>query len=43
MREVGWEAALLEDYYTGHGTVWTRLLADLPAYVASLAAEGTRR
>jgi hypothetical protein len=31
------------DHYNGHGTVWTRLLADLPAYVANLSAEGAPR
>jgi uncharacterized protein YndB with AHSA1/START domain len=36
MRELGWEAAVLEDH-NSHGTVWARLLADLPAYVANLA------
>jgi uncharacterized protein YndB with AHSA1/START domain len=43
MREQGWEAALLEDYCNGHGTVWARLLAGLPDYVASLGAPGASR
>jgi uncharacterized protein YndB with AHSA1/START domain len=43
MRELGWEAAVLEDYYNGHGAVWTRLLADLPAYVARLGARRAPR
>jgi uncharacterized protein YndB with AHSA1/START domain len=43
MRELGWEAAVLQDYYDSHGTVWTRLLADLPPYVAGLAAPGVGR
>ena len=43
VRELGWKAAVGEDYYNGHGKVWTRLLADLPPYVAHLAAEGARR
>jgi uncharacterized protein YndB with AHSA1/START domain len=43
MRELGWEAALLEDYCNGHGTVWSRLLAGLPDYVASLGARGAPR
>jgi hypothetical protein len=43
MRELGWKTAVLEDHDNAHGTIWTRLLADLPAYVASLAAEGAQR
>jgi uncharacterized protein YndB with AHSA1/START domain len=42
MRELGWEAAVIEDYYNGHGTVWAKLLADLPGYVESLP-EGAPR
>ena len=42
-RELGWEAALLEDYGNGHGTVWSRLLAGLPDDVASLGARGAPR
>ncbi|HTY72338.1 MAG TPA: SRPBCC domain-containing protein [Actinomycetes bacterium] len=37
MREKGWDAAVLEEYYKGHSETWGRLLAGLPAYVASLA------
>lgn len=37
IRELGWEAAVLEDYYARHGSTWDRLLAGLPGYVASLA------
>ena len=42
-RELGWKTAVLEDYYNGHGTVSTRLLADLPVCVPNLAAEAARR
>jgi uncharacterized protein YndB with AHSA1/START domain len=43
MREQGWEAAVLEEYYTSHDDGWTRHLADLATYAANLAAEGGRR
>lgn len=42
MRELGWEAALLEDYYNSHGSVWDMLLTKLPAYVAKVATERDR-
>lgn len=38
MREQGWDAAVLEEYYKSHDDGWGRHLADLAAYVASLAA-----
>jgi uncharacterized protein YndB with AHSA1/START domain len=38
MREQGWEAAVLEEYYTSHDDGWTRHLADLATYAAKLAA-----
>ena len=37
MRERGWEAAVLEEYYTSHDEGWTRHLADLATYAAKLA------
>jgi uncharacterized protein YndB with AHSA1/START domain len=37
MREQGWEAAALEEYYTSHEDGWTRHLADLATYAAKLA------
>jgi uncharacterized protein YndB with AHSA1/START domain len=43
LRELGWEAAVLEEYYNSHGTVWAKLLADLPGYVAGLDVDGARR
>jgi uncharacterized protein YndB with AHSA1/START domain len=36
MREQGWEAAVLEEYCRSHDDGWTRHLADLASYVASL-------
>lgn len=38
MREQGWEAAVLEEYYRSHDDGWTRHLADLARYAAQLAA-----
>jgi uncharacterized protein YndB with AHSA1/START domain len=38
MREQGWEAAVLEEYYTSHEDGWTRHLADLATYVSQLVA-----
>lgn len=38
MREKGWEAAVLEEYYASHEDGWTRHLADLATYAAKLAA-----
>ena len=37
MRERGWEAAGLEEYYTSHDEGWTRHLVDLATYAAKLA------
>jgi uncharacterized protein YndB with AHSA1/START domain len=37
MREQGWEAAVLEEYYTSHEDGWTRHLGDLATYAAKLA------
>ena len=37
MWEKGWEAAVLEEYYTSHEDGWTRHLADLATYAAKLA------
>ena len=37
MREQGWEAAVLEEYYNSHTGGWTRHLANVAAYVATLA------
>ena len=42
MREQGWEAAVLEDYYASHEDGWTRHLADLVTYVAGLSARNAR-
>jgi uncharacterized protein YndB with AHSA1/START domain len=39
MREQGWEAAVLEEYYTSHDEGWTRHLADLATYAAKLATQ----
>jgi len=36
MREQGWEAAVLEEYYLSHDDGWTRHLGDLQDYVANL-------
>lgn len=38
MREQGWEAAVLEEYYASHDDGWTRHLADLATYVSQLVA-----
>lgn len=38
MREQGWEAAVLEEYYASHDHGWTRHLADLAIYAANLAS-----
>lgn len=38
MREKGWEAAVLEDYYHSHDDGWTRHLADLAVYAPTVAA-----
>jgi uncharacterized protein YndB with AHSA1/START domain len=37
MREQGWEAAVLAEYYTSHDDGWDRHLADLATYAAALA------
>jgi uncharacterized protein YndB with AHSA1/START domain len=37
IRELGWEAAVLEEYYAGHVPTWDRALSGLTDYVASLA------
>jgi uncharacterized protein YndB with AHSA1/START domain len=37
MRELGWEAAVLEHYYNDHTDGWAKLLARLDSYVATLA------
>jgi uncharacterized protein YndB with AHSA1/START domain len=37
MREQGWEAAVLEEYYNSHDHGWTRHLANLATYAAKLA------
>jgi uncharacterized protein YndB with AHSA1/START domain len=42
MREQGWEAAVLEEYYASHADGWTRHLADLVTYVAGLSARDAR-
>jgi len=39
MRELGWEAAVLESYYNDHSDGWTELLGRLTAYVGRLAAK----
>ena len=36
MREQGWEAAVLEDYYASHDDGWTRHLANLALYAATV-------
>ena len=36
MRELGWDAALLEHYYNDHSDGWTSLLGKLAAYVNSM-------
>lgn len=38
MRERGWEAAVLEEYYRSHEDGWSRHLADLAIYVAERAS-----
>ena len=38
MRELGWEAAVLEEYYDSHDHGWDRHLADLADYAAKVAA-----
>jgi uncharacterized protein YndB with AHSA1/START domain len=38
MREQGWEAAALQEYYTSHDDGWTRHLTSLATYAAKLAA-----
>ncbi|HTR71823.1 MAG TPA: SRPBCC domain-containing protein [Mycobacteriales bacterium] len=37
MREQGWEAAVLEEYYTSHDEGWTRHLANLATYANDLS------
>lgn len=37
MREKGWEAAVLEEYYNSHEAGWSRHLAELAVYAAELA------
>lgn len=37
MREQGWEAAKLEEYYTSHEDGWNTCLANLAAYVDTFA------
>lgn len=37
MRELGWEAAVLEHYYNDHTDGWITLLARLDSYVGTLA------
>jgi uncharacterized protein YndB with AHSA1/START domain len=39
MREQGWEAAVLEEHYRSHDAGWTRHLADLATYAATLVAQ----
>jgi uncharacterized protein YndB with AHSA1/START domain len=36
MRELGWEAAVLEEYYNDHADGWDRLMASLDTYVGKL-------
>jgi hypothetical protein len=36
IRELGWEAAVLEEYYNDHSDGWAGLLANLDAYVGKL-------
>jgi uncharacterized protein YndB with AHSA1/START domain len=38
MRELGWEAAVLEQYYNDHAEGWMQILGKLDTYVAKLAA-----
>jgi uncharacterized protein YndB with AHSA1/START domain len=38
MRELGWEAAVLEHYYNDHADGWSKLLAGLADYVAKVGA-----
>jgi uncharacterized protein YndB with AHSA1/START domain len=38
MRELGWEAAVLEHYYDDHSDGWAKLLGRLDTYVGRLAA-----
>ena len=40
--ELGWTAAV-PSYDNDHGLLWTRLLADLRAYVANLVTVAARR
>jgi uncharacterized protein YndB with AHSA1/START domain len=37
MRELGWEAAVLEHYYNDHTDGWIKLFARLESYVGALA------
>jgi uncharacterized protein YndB with AHSA1/START domain len=37
MREQGWDAAVLEEYYASHDDGWTRHLASLAVYAAQVA------
>lgn len=37
MREQGWDAVALEEYYISHDDGWTRHLANLSVYVTNLA------
>jgi uncharacterized protein YndB with AHSA1/START domain len=37
MRELGWEAAVLEEYYNDHSSGWIGLLANLASYVGKLS------
>ena len=39
MREQGWEAAVLEEYYSGHERGWATCLADLADYVTTLPVQ----
>jgi uncharacterized protein YndB with AHSA1/START domain len=41
MREQGWDAAVLEEYYHSHDEGWTRHLADLATYVTGLSGTVT--
>jgi hypothetical protein len=38
IREQGWEAAALDEYYVSHEDGWTRRLAELADYAAELVA-----
>jgi len=42
LREVGWEAAVLEAYYRAHEPVWPGLLERLRSYADGLATGGSR-